>query len=128
MRSLSAIPIMCLAAIATTNAFTAPQQQHRIPTALSSSSASSAASGAQDGPAPMKPKTFREGEVMGLRLMQDGKPEEAIKGRARPPNSLYSFYVSITLFVIFSLMPFLVFTGMHWVITIVGMRNVGPGK
>ena len=26
------------------------------------------------------PKTFREGEIMGLRLMQDGRPEDALKG------------------------------------------------
>ncbi|KAL9188966.1 hypothetical protein ACHAXT_011456 [Thalassiosira profunda] len=84
--SLSSRPLITLlailaAAIACTDAFTAVPSpptrplHSRIATVLSA--ASGTASGAQEAPKP--PKTFREGEVMGLRLMQAGQYDDALK-------------------------------------------------
>ena len=33
-----------------------------------------------------QPRTFREGEVLGLRLMQDGRHDEALKGELLASN------------------------------------------
>eukprot|EP00579_Thalassiosira_antarctica_P001331 CAMPEP_0201868392 /NCGR_PEP_ID=MMETSP0902-20130614/2296_1 /ASSEMBLY_ACC=CAM_ASM_000551 /TAXON_ID=420261 /ORGANISM="Thalassiosira antarctica, Strain CCMP982" /LENGTH=211 /DNA_ID=CAMNT_0048393731 /DNA_START=14 /DNA_END=649 /DNA_ORIENTATION=+ len=91
MNSLS-IPtifiVTILVIISCTNAFTTPtpkllqptshHHERRISIALASSASS--ASGAQESSSsPITPKTFREGEVLGLRLMQDGSHEEALK-------------------------------------------------
>jgi len=55
-------------------------QRRRIQSALSTASVSSDGGGEQSSAVPRKPQTFREGEIMGLRLMQDGRHEDALNG------------------------------------------------
>eukprot|EP00985_Skeletonema_marinoi_P004479 scaffold1955_cov122-Skeletonema_marinoi.AAC.7 len=95
--------------IACTNAFTStstqrrrilPQQQQQQPicnnngpivTRLQSSSASSSSSKPEQSKAQAlpPPSTFREAEVAGLRLMQDGRHEEALKENQACSSLLY---------------------------------------
>ncbi|KAL7526800.1 hypothetical protein ACHAWF_001913 [Thalassiosira exigua] len=93
--------LLLLGALARTDAFvTAPRAEPRVApppsssrdsppriprrSALSFASSASSASGAREEPSPRggapppPPETFREGEVIGLRLMQGGRYEEAI--------------------------------------------------
>ena len=81
-RQFIALVAILAAAIACTDAFTAvpssPTRPLHSRRATSLAAASGTASGAQE--APKSPKTFREGEVMGLRLMQAGQYDEALKG------------------------------------------------
>jgi hypothetical protein len=51
----------------------------RLVVALSSSSSSSSESSSTSDNN-IIPETFREGEIIGLRYMQDGRHEEALKG------------------------------------------------
>ena len=57
----------------------------RLVISLSSSSTSSSSGASQDAASSsnsnLVPKTFREGEIIGLRYMQDGMHEEALKGK-----------------------------------------------
>ena len=88
------------------HAFTGPTPPLRAPaaprrgragTSLGNAAASGASAGASAGagaeaqdaapPAPAAPATFREGEVLGLRLMQAGRHEEAVASESRPPRS-----------------------------------------
>lgn len=93
IRSLSLFTIILLTIISCTKSFTSipsiqiSSQQHnlqrrRIQSALSTASVSSDGGGEQQSSAavPRKPQTFREGEIMGLRLMQDGRHEDALNG------------------------------------------------
>ena len=92
IRSLSLFSIILFTIISCTKSFTTipsiqtSSQQHnlqrrRIQSALSTASVSSDGGGEQQSSAvPRKPQTFREGEIMGLRLMQDGKHEDALNG------------------------------------------------
>ena len=86
------------------HAFTGPTPQRLAPaaprrgragTSLGNAAASGASAGASAGaeardaapPAPAAPATFREGEVLGLRLMQAGRHEEAVASESRAPRS-----------------------------------------
>ena len=91
IRSLPLFTIILFAIISCTKSFTTipsiqiSSQQHnlqrrRIQSALSTASVSSDGGGEQSSAVPRKPQTFREGEIMGLRLMQDGKHEDALNG------------------------------------------------
>ena len=71
------------------NAFTTPiqspiliqQSRQRIPTTIFTASNASADDEESAKKAQRPPQTFREGEVIGLRLMQEGRPEDAINGK-----------------------------------------------
>jgi len=92
--SLSLFSIILFTIISCTKSFTTipsiqiSSQQHnnnlqrrRIQSALSTASVSSDGGGEQQSSAvPRKPQTFREGEIMGLRLMQVGRHEDALNG------------------------------------------------
>ena len=90
IRSLPLFTIILFAIISCTKSFTTiPSiqissqlhnlQRRRISSALSTASVSSDG-GEQSSAVPRKPQTFREGEIMGLRLMQDGRHEDALNG------------------------------------------------
>lgn len=84
---LSCAILLCAVAFCA-NAFTTPiqspiliqQSRQRIPTTIfTASNASADDESAKKAKRP--PQTFREGEVIGLRLMQEGRPEDAINGK-----------------------------------------------
>ena len=84
---LSCTIVLCAVAFCA-NAFTTPiqspiliqQSRQRIPTTIfTASNASADDESAKKAQRP--PQTFREGEVIGLRLMQEGRPEDAINGK-----------------------------------------------
>ena len=90
MHLLSCTILLCAVAFCA-NAFTTPiqsqspiliqqQSRQRIPTTIfTASNASANDESAKKAQRP--PQTFREGEVIGLRLMQEGRPEDAINGK-----------------------------------------------
>lgn len=107
MKSLSFQTIILTACLCTTTAFNSPStvNERRVPTCriltrlhpvyrqriFSSESSSSvlessaASSGSSESSSP-SPKTFREAEVLGLRLMQDGRHEDALRGECAYVN------------------------------------------
>jgi len=107
IRSLPLFTIILFAIISCTKSFTSISssiqissqlhnlQRRRISSALSTASVSSDGGGEQQSSAvPRKPQTFREGEIMGLRLMQDGKHEDAL-------NGMYIIILCVCLYVYF---------------------------
>lgn len=60
------------------NAFTIPKNMNTISFGGLKTQLYSESQGAFSGPSP---QTFREAEVLGLRLMQEGQHEEALKGK-----------------------------------------------
>jgi hypothetical protein len=60
------------------NAFTIPKNMNTISFGGMQTQLYSESQGAFSGPTP---ETFREAEVLGLRLMQEGQHEEALKGK-----------------------------------------------
>ena len=84
---LSCTIVLCAVAFSA-NAFTTPiqppiliqQSRQRIPTTIFTASNASA-DGESAKKAQRPPQSFREGEVIGLRLMQEGRPEDAINGK-----------------------------------------------
>ncbi len=101
MKSLPFQIVIITACVCTTTAFNSParrversvpsckiltrlhpvyRQQTISTVSTSSVLESSAASSGSSESSPPSPKTFREAEVLGLRLMQDGRHEDALRG------------------------------------------------
>jgi hypothetical protein len=80
MLSYKTIVLVAFALLQNTsiNAFTIPKNMNTISFGGLQTQLYSESQGAFSGPSP---ETFREAEVLGLRLMQEGQHEEALKGK-----------------------------------------------